>query len=201
MYICICTRTRHLLLHLLHHLIRHARVGMHAASELGGSKIETRAEFRFFLLEHWNLYDAMKHSNYIASKLEIWKDRTTTKLDTLLAKMGIPLEQAKQKYMHMKQNFKETLHQKLDKSDELGREFSLDKISVPTFCKERKAGMLISAIQCTRICNALLCLPPSVSISSCSALHIPVCVRACACAVSISTTSTPHLLFRRSRGR
>ena len=173
MYICICTRTRHLLLHLL---IRHARVGMHAASELGGSKIETRAEFRFFLLEHWNLYDAMKHSNYIASKLEIWKDRTTTKLDTLLAKMGIPLEQAKQKSIHMKQTFKDTLHQKLYESDELRREFHLDKISVPAFCKERKAGMLISATQCTRICNALLCLPPSVSVSPAYTRSSSLCV-------------------------
>ena len=149
---------------------------MHAASELGGSKIETRAEFRFFLLEHWNLYDAMKHSNYIASKLEIWKDRTTTKLDTLLAKMGIPLEQAKQKYIHMKQTFKDTLHQKLYESDELRREFHLDKISVPAFCKERKAGMLISATQCTRICNDLLCLPPSVSVSPAYTRSSSLCV-------------------------
>ena len=107
----------------------------------------------------------MKHSNYIASKLEIWKDRTTTKLDTLLAKLGIPLEQARQKYMHMKQWCKDALNAKLGDSDELTREFHLDAVKVVGFRKTRKNGMPISAAQCTCISNAMLCLPPSVSAS------------------------------------
>ena len=108
----------------------------------------------------------MKHSNYIASKLEIWKDRTTTKLDTLLAKLGIPLEQARQKYMHMKQLCKDALNAKLGDSDELTREFHLDAVRIEGFRKTRKNGMPISATQCTCICNAMLCLPPSVSAST-----------------------------------
>ena len=29
---------------------------------------------------HWSLYDAMYHSNYVASKLEVWKTQGTAKL-------------------------------------------------------------------------------------------------------------------------
>ena len=137
--------------------------GLAAVTELGSSDITLTAEFRFFMLNHWNLYDAMQHSNYIASRLEIWKDRTSTKLDTLLALMGIPLEQARQKYMHMTQATKDRLKIMLgSESADLRQQFNVEKIIQATFCKERKGGIDIYATDCTQICNAMLCLPPSV---------------------------------------
>ena len=45
-------------------------------------------ELRFTMFRHWNLYDAMYHSNYVASKLGIWKERGKKRLTGLLAKMG-----------------------------------------------------------------------------------------------------------------
>ena len=45
-------------------------------------------ELRFTLWRHWNLYDAMLHSGYVASKLGIWRERGRKKLQGLLAKMG-----------------------------------------------------------------------------------------------------------------
>lgn len=45
-------------------------------------------EFRFMLFRHWNLYDAMFHSSYVASKLGIWKEKGRKRLTGLLAKMG-----------------------------------------------------------------------------------------------------------------
>jgi hypothetical protein len=32
------------------------------------------------LLRHWSLYEAMYYSNYVASKLEVWKTQGTAKL-------------------------------------------------------------------------------------------------------------------------
>ncbi len=45
-------------------------------------------DLRFTLWRHWNLYDAMMHSGYVASKLGIWRERGKKKLHGLLAKMG-----------------------------------------------------------------------------------------------------------------
>lgn len=144
--------------------------------ELGGSHIVSAAEFRFFLLDHWNLYHSMYYSQYVATKLELWKEHqqrslesrnaerlgTTNKLLTLLAKMGIPLEQAEQKYVHMKHNMKIRLQEKLRESDELRIEFNLDNIVCQTFRKERKNCPPIAANQCVEICNAMLCMPLTV---------------------------------------
>ena len=45
-------------------------------------------ELRFMMFRHWNLYDAMYHSSYVASKLGIWKEKGRKRLSGLLAKMG-----------------------------------------------------------------------------------------------------------------
>jgi cell division control protein 45 len=45
-------------------------------------------ELRFVLFRHWNLYDAMLHSGYVASRLGIWKEKGRRRLQQLLAKMG-----------------------------------------------------------------------------------------------------------------
>ena len=45
-------------------------------------------EFRFMLFRHWNLYDSMYHSGYVAGKMKLWRDRGRKNLQGLLAKMG-----------------------------------------------------------------------------------------------------------------
>ena len=40
------------------------------------------------MFRHWNLYDAMYHSSYVAGKLGIWKEKGRKRLSGLLAKMG-----------------------------------------------------------------------------------------------------------------
>lgn len=52
------------------------------------TSVRTSEELRFMLFRHWNLYDAMFHSSYVASKLGIWKERGRQRLSGLLAKMG-----------------------------------------------------------------------------------------------------------------
>ena len=45
-------------------------------------------ELRFILFRHWNLYDAMLHSSYVAGRMGIWKEKGRKRLQGLLAKMG-----------------------------------------------------------------------------------------------------------------
>eukprot|EP00960_Hanusia_phi_P039659 753972-Hanusia_phi.AAC.7 len=148
-------------------------------SSVGGSKINYSEEFRFLLLQHWTLYNSMYYSNYVASRLGIWKDRTTNKLQTLLARMGIPLVEAEQKYMHMNSDYKDKLRPLLEEHKE---EFNLEELVFPTFRKvpqlirilnspiltrsvqERTCGNPISVTDCFYIC--------SVSHLSCAAAFL-----------------------------
>lgn len=50
--------------------------------------IRSSDEFRFMMVRHWSLYDSMYHSNYVASRLGIWRDPGRKRLMALLAKMG-----------------------------------------------------------------------------------------------------------------
>lgn len=62
--------------------------GVTTASHPDDTSIRPSEELRFALFRHWNLYDAMYHSPYVASKLGIWKERGRKRLHGLLAKMG-----------------------------------------------------------------------------------------------------------------
>lgn len=50
--------------------------------------IRSTDEFRFMMVRHWSLYDSMFHSNYVASRLGIWREPGRKRLLALLAKMG-----------------------------------------------------------------------------------------------------------------
>lgn len=50
--------------------------------------ISPSEELRFVLFRHWNLYDAMLHSGYVAGRIGIWRDKGRKRLVGLLAKMG-----------------------------------------------------------------------------------------------------------------
>lgn len=53
------------------------------------TSIRSVEELRFTHFRHWNLYDAMFHTSYVASKLGLWKERGQKRLAGLLAKMGL----------------------------------------------------------------------------------------------------------------
>lgn len=58
-------------------------------------------ELKLMLLRHWSLFDSLNNSNYLVSKLELWKEPGQKELKRLLATLGIPLDQAKQKFTFM----------------------------------------------------------------------------------------------------
>lgn len=94
--------------------------------------IRATEELRFTLFRHWNLYDAMFHSSYVASKLGIWKERGRKRLTGLLAKMGFSIPQTQQPYSHMDTDLKQQLRSKLDA---IAPEYGMVELSYPSFVR------------------------------------------------------------------
>ena len=77
-------------------------------------RLQYNEEFRFMMLRHWSLYDAMLHSNYVATRLQTWREVGRQSLHSLLAHLGLPLEACKQQYTHMSPKHVKQLHDKLE---------------------------------------------------------------------------------------
>jgi cell division control protein 45 len=54
----------------------------------GDETVRPSDEFRFPLLRHWNLFDAMAHSSYVANKLGTWREDGRKRMTRMLTKMG-----------------------------------------------------------------------------------------------------------------
>ena len=78
-------------------------------------RVSYSEEFRFSMLRHWSLYDAMTHSPYVATRMQIWKEAGRASLHSLLAHLGLPLEACKQQYAHMSPEHVKQLHSKLER--------------------------------------------------------------------------------------
>ncbi|KAI1105808.1 CDC45-like protein [Jackrogersella minutella] len=87
------------------------------------TSIQLSPEPKFLLIRHWSLYDSMKHSPYLFSRLHIWSESGLKRLDRLLAKMGVSKVQSQQSYTHMDMVLKKELRTKLLKYASL---FNLD---------------------------------------------------------------------------
>ncbi len=74
-----------------------------------GKVMYQRDEFRFFLLRHTTLWDAMVLSPDLNTKMELWKTSGIQKLQEMLAKMGLPLAECQQPYAFMKPSLKRRL--------------------------------------------------------------------------------------------
>lgn len=74
------------------------------------SSLSIDTDYYLFLLRHWTLYDSFFYSNYVNAKLEIWKEEGRKSLHKMLAKMGISLQDSKQKWLYMDRNIKLNLN-------------------------------------------------------------------------------------------
>ena len=88
------------------------------ASSFTGPSIRCSNEFRFMLTRHWSLEDSMLHSPALGPKLRLYTEQGRRALQQLLAKIGMPLDQARQCYVHMDMDLKKTLAEKLDRISE-----------------------------------------------------------------------------------
>ncbi|KAM0750412.1 CDC45-like protein [Meredithblackwellia eburnea MCA 4105] len=106
-----------------------------ASSGPNDRSIRPSDELRFCLFRHWNLYDSMFHSAYVAGKMRLWKEKGPQNLSGLLAKMGYSLQQSRETYAHMDADLKSRLFANVDT---FAPEYGMTDLSYPSFI--RKSG-------------------------------------------------------------
>lgn len=110
-------------------------------------------EYVFMLYRHWNLYDSMYHTRSIAVKLGVWGQQGKKNLEQWLARMGLPLEECKQKFTAMKKIFKDRLPAQLEK---YAPEFNVNELYVESFVKRPSFDKEVSAFDVVYGASALL---------------------------------------------
>ncbi|KAG0240803.1 hypothetical protein BGW41_006661 [Actinomortierella wolfii] len=132
------------------------------STPLEEGNIQCADEYRFVMVRHWSLYEAMYHSHYIASRLGIWRERGRRRLLALLAKMGFSLQESNQVYTHMDINLKKILKEKIES---VAPEYGLHDILFTSFLRSRGFQGTMSASDFAYAVSALLEVSPEASIS------------------------------------
>ncbi|PLW12284.1 hypothetical protein PCANC_08198 [Puccinia coronata f. sp. avenae] len=115
--------------------------------------IRLSEELRFTLFRHWNLYDSMFHSGYVAGKLKLWREKGRKNLQGFFAKMGISLLQCQQSYTHMDMDLKRTLTEKVES---IAPDYGLFELSFPSFVRAYGYQSVLSASDCIECISAIL---------------------------------------------
>ncbi|KAJ3342740.1 hypothetical protein HDU93_001312 [Gonapodya sp. JEL0774] len=113
-------------------------------------------EFRFCLWRHWNVYDGMAHSEYVAVKLGLWKEKGRRKMKQMFAKTGIPNSEAREPSSSMPSSLKKRLTTTLPVT---AREFNMDDLQYPSFARRygtRGHQATVSAADAAMALDALL---------------------------------------------
>ncbi|XP_049852239.1 cell division control protein 45 homolog [Schistocerca gregaria] len=110
-------------------------------------------EYTFVLYRYWSLYESICHTPSIATKLRIWNQQGRNNLDRWMAKMGLPLEECKQRYLAMKKKFKKMLPEVLEKYTP---EFNVGPYYYPSFLKNPSHDREVSAFDAVYGMTALL---------------------------------------------
>ena len=76
-----------------------------------GKILTQNDEYRFYLLRHTSLWNAMMYSPYVCAKMQLWNGAGMGRWREMLAKMGLPLEQCQQPYAFMKPGLKRRLRE------------------------------------------------------------------------------------------
>eukprot|EP00557_Chaetoceros_sp_GSL56_P002943 CAMPEP_0176488214 /NCGR_PEP_ID=MMETSP0200_2-20121128/6584_1 /TAXON_ID=947934 /ORGANISM="Chaetoceros sp., Strain GSL56" /LENGTH=769 /DNA_ID=CAMNT_0017885171 /DNA_START=106 /DNA_END=2415 /DNA_ORIENTATION=- len=118
-----------------------------------GRILYQRDEFRFFLLRHTSLWEAMILSPDLNTKMELWKSSGITRLKEMLAKMGLPLAQCQQPYAFMTPSLKRRLKIMMIQHEE---EYGLEHLKYTAFVRVSGYKSLLSASDMSLAVTALL---------------------------------------------
>lgn len=79
--------------------------------EVGTISIEQ--ELKLMLLRHWTFFDSLNNSNYVVSKMSLWREPGKRALNKFLAQLGISIEESKQTYSFMDPTIRNELKTKV----------------------------------------------------------------------------------------
>ncbi|KDR16293.1 cell division control protein 45 homolog [Zootermopsis nevadensis] len=93
-------------------------------------KITYDKDLNLALYRHWTVEASLRHSMYSAVKLKLWTLRGENKLHELLAEMGLPLVQSRQKFNAMDLVLRQEFHSMIAK---LADKYQLHDIVIASF--------------------------------------------------------------------
>ncbi|KAH9275928.1 hypothetical protein BASA83_001734 [Batrachochytrium salamandrivorans] len=115
--------------------------------------INYHEDFRLMLLKHWTMYDSMFHSEYVATKLGMWRSKGRQRLTNLLVKMGFPQKESRQNYVEMSLPFKKRIKPKLQ---DLAPRFNMPDLLFPSFYRNFGHSVPLSATDVVYALSALV---------------------------------------------
>lgn len=96
-----------------------AAAGMTQIGLSENGRILSQSEYKFMLLRHTSLWDSLLHSNFVASKLQVWSAEGRQRLMELLAKMGFPLDSCRQPWAFVGVGLRRNLKERIDECAEV----------------------------------------------------------------------------------
>lgn len=93
-------------------------------------KITYSKDLLLALYRHWTVELSLRYSMYSCCKLRLWTLRGEKKVQELLAEMGLPLVQSRQKFTSMDLELRQEFHSKIEK---LGEKYNMDRITYASF--------------------------------------------------------------------
>lgn len=120
-------------------------------------RILPQDDYRFGLLWEWNLYEAMVYSPYVASRLQTYTEKGRNMLELLLAKLGIPLEEAQRSFAgegyDMAPRYRLSLPDKLEVH---GPAFRMGDVAFKSFQLQDGLKRCVTAVDLVHAVTALL---------------------------------------------
>ncbi|KAJ2449835.1 DNA replication initiation factor cdc45, partial [Coemansia sp. RSA 2424] len=154
-----------------------ARAGVSTAAEAGlltsskhvgrqasaAADISESAELQFTLLRHWSLASAMQFSPFVARRLATWSSRGRSRLDLLVAKLGLSKAEAGAPFVHLAPELKTQLYQRMS---EIGADYDMGDATYPGFV--RNYGWRKCSLSASDMVQALIALLQPTAVSSAS---------------------------------
>jgi cell division control protein 45 len=134
--------------------------------EIGGvskpvCRIAREDDYRFGLVREWSLWDAMMNSPYVASRLQTYSEKGRERLEFLLAKIGIPLREAKSSFQF---DMKPQYHHRLQEQLTLhGMSYNLGDCMFRSFQLQDGFNRCVMAVDLVYAMSALLECGPKTS--------------------------------------
>lgn len=128
-------------------------------AEIGGGlkpacRIAREDDYRFGLVREWSLWDAMMNSPYVAARLQTYSEKGKERLEFLLAKIGIPLREAKSSFQF---DMKPYYHHRLQEQLTLhGMSYNLGDCMFRSFQLQDGFNRCVMAVDLVHAMSALL---------------------------------------------
>lgn len=105
------------------------------------------------LYRHWSFFESLRHTILVSSKFKIWTPKGHNRLLEFLAELGVPLTQAKQKFLAMDVEFKKNI---LTWVLDLAEKYNLEQIEIDNFIVEKGYKIRFTACDVSYAIRALL---------------------------------------------